>query len=91
MSRDSMNAGQPTERRPDAVHQSNLEKAKTESAYVHWVVQRSAHTAVLITFKSFTDYTSAEAHKAQLEKRRDPQEVDIEVTIETLPVGDFPG
>jgi hypothetical protein len=61
------------------------------SAYVHWVVQRNAHTGALITFKSFTDYTSAEAHKAQLEKRRDPQEVDIEVTIETLPVGEFPG
>jgi len=61
------------------------------SAYVHWVVQRNAHTGALITFKSFTDYVSAEAHKAQLEKRRDPQEVDIEVTIETLPVGKFPG
>ena len=61
-----------------------------ELAYVHWVVQKNALTAALITFKSFTDYTSAEAHKAQLEKRGDPQEVDIEVTIETLPVGEFP-
>jgi hypothetical protein len=62
-----------------------------ESAYVHWVLQRNAHTAALITFKSFTDYKSAEAHKTQLDKRGDPQEVDIEVTIETLPVGEFPG
>jgi len=61
-----------------------------ESAYLHWVVQRNAHTAAPITFKSFTDYHSAEAHKAQLEERGDPQEVDIEVTIETLPVGEFP-
>jgi len=90
MSRDSTNAGQPTERCRHTVHQSNLERAKTESAYVHWVVQRNAHTAILITFKSFTDYASAEAHKGELEKRRDPQEVDIEVTIETLPVGEFP-
>jgi len=61
-----------------------------ELAYVHWVVQRNAHTAVLITFKSFSDYASAEAHKAQLDRRGEPQEVDIEVTIETLPVGEFP-
>jgi hypothetical protein len=61
-----------------------------ERAYIHWVVQRNAQTAALITFKSFTDYNSAEAHKAQLEKRGNSQEVDIEVTIETLPVGEFP-
>ena len=68
-----------------------LNKTNMASAYVHWVVQRNANTGALITFKSFTDYTSAEAHKAQLENRRDPQDVEIEVTIETLPVGDFPG
>ena len=62
-----------------------------EPAYVHWVVQRNAKTAALTTFKSFTDYSSAEAHKAQLENRGDTREVGIEVTIETLPVGEFPG
>jgi hypothetical protein len=60
------------------------------SAYLHWVVQRDAHTGALITFRSFADYTGAEMHKAKLEELSGHQEKNVAVTIETLPVEEQP-
>ena len=54
------------------------------------MVQKDALTAPGITFKSFTEYTSAERHNAKLKQLGlgNIQEANIEVSIETLAVGD---
>lgn len=57
---------------------------------LHWVVQRSAQTGVLITFLSFDDYANAERHKDQLEAIADPLGHTNVVAIETLPIGELP-
>ena len=61
-----------------------------EEAVLHWVVQRSATTGALITFKSFADYADAERHKAELEAIAEPFGGTNVVAIESLPISDFP-
>jgi hypothetical protein len=58
-------------------------------AILHWVVQRNAHTGVLITFKSFADYEEAERHKAQIEAIADASG-RTKLAIESLPIGESP-
>jgi hypothetical protein len=60
------------------------------AAVLYWVAQRNTQTRVLITLKSFADYTDALRHKAELEDLGDPDEHTIEATIETLPIGTLP-
>jgi hypothetical protein len=59
-------------------------------AILHWVVQRNAKTAALITFTSFAGYADALKHKAELEAIRDPFGRTNIVAIESLPDGEFP-
>ena len=59
-------------------------------AILHWVVQRNAKTAALITFRSFAGYADARRHKAELEAISDPFDRSNVVAIESLPHGEFP-
>ena len=59
-------------------------------AILHWVVQRNAKTAALISFRSFADYADALKHKAELEAIRDPFGRMNIVGVESLPNGEFP-
>ena len=59
-------------------------------AILHWVVQRNAKTAALITFTSFADYADALRHKAELEAIGDRFGRTNIVAIEGLPGGEFP-
>jgi hypothetical protein len=61
-----------------------------EPAILHWVVQRNAKTAALISFRSFADYADALKRKAELEGIRDPFGRTNIVAIESLPDGEFP-
>ena len=58
-------------------------------AILHWVVQRSAKTAALISVRSFADHADALRHKAELEEIRDPFG-RTNIAIESLPDGEFP-
>ena len=60
------------------------------SVLLHWVVQRNAQTGVLITFVSFEDHADAESHEAKVEAIADPLGRTNAVTIESLPIAEFP-
>ena len=64
--------------------------SEPEPAILHWVVQRNAKTAALITFTSFAGYADALKHKVELEAIRDPFGRTNIVAIESLPDGEFP-
>jgi hypothetical protein len=69
---------------------AETESWKARGLVLHWVVQRSTLTGVLITFVDFEDYADAERHKDRLEAIADPLGYTNVVAIETLPNGELP-
>jgi hypothetical protein len=67
-----------------------MSKKNKSSVVVHWVTVRNEDTGKLLNSWSFVDHRQARIKRIEQEEALDPEGIQTNVSIETLPVGISP-